>query len=216
LDQTPNPSPSNRQTKSPGDPTLIRRDAEAKSPALPLEEDIDAVYRLIDEAGPNEEVAASFFGIDVIGAALAEIKFDGAELTRRLVALARDPDPKVSQKAISQLIVLMKTVASFNGLLGSARMEKVIHGKADTTRKVVSTQRLINRTGRAPAAPPSVRPGRAHYGADFNQPDPTPPPARNPQQTGGGPSGDDAERHAAAEDAVDRAEGDGTDRQADA
>lgn len=110
----------------------------------------------------NEEVVMGLFNLDGVGLALADARFDQAELVRIMISHARDGDPKVSLPGVRQLLAYTKDVATLNGRIGQARVSRKESDESGTTQRTVTSNTLVSRlTQTRPSGP--LQAGTTHH-----------------------------------------------------
>lgn len=115
---------------------------------------------VLEDAGLH---LAAFFDANLAGAALRASSFDLPQLLETQIALVRDPDPKVSQKAITQFWRMVKDISNANGVTGKVRQEQIF-GFEDGTRGRVTETRNVTLTGRlSNTRPQPTTPGVHHH-----------------------------------------------------
>lgn len=143
------------------------------------------------ELPAEERAIMSFF--DLRGAALAieSEQFTQEEMVRRIIEHIRDGDPAVSQRGILQFKNHIRELATVNGRIGTARMERINQDEnGNRTKQVASSVTLLSRLqGTRPGGPSSVSQGYHVAGAvsGENAPDKQPEP-HGPEPSFGGDS----------------------------
>ena len=98
----------------------------------------------VEKLDPGDETIRSFFSLEGTALALKANEWEMQEEITQLVRHSRDPDPKVSLRAMSQLRNIVRDVAVVNGLIGEQSMQVTAENEG---RKVVMTgvtKRLIS------------------------------------------------------------------------
>jgi hypothetical protein len=107
---------------------------------------------------PGEKALLSFYDLEGVGLAIAAEGFTREELMRTVISQVRDPDPRISQKAITQFRTMMKETLELNGRIGKAARTRDTNGETQS----VSTTGILSKSflGAVPPAAAITAPGR--------------------------------------------------------
>lgn len=138
-----------------------------------------------DLLSPGEEVVFSFFDLDSAGLAISQCDFSQSELISTIISQIRNSPPKDKSKYIVLFMGLLKELATLNGRVTTARLERSTNGEESTTR-IESSQSFLSRLVPpapmpAPLARHLVSPDRAQPSGDPPPGDPPYPPAHDAQ-----------------------------------
>ena len=89
---------------------------------------------------------ASFYGLEGVNIALKASSFDVMEEVQTIIQLIRDPDPKVALPALKHFRVIMKEIASTNGVIGNVE-HSISYNDKDrnaNVRQSITSQKLLN------------------------------------------------------------------------
>lgn len=84
-----------------------------------------------------------FFDTEGASLALARSSFTQEELVRRLVDIARDPDPRIALAGIDRLLRHVREIIELAGYTGSALVETTHSEGEGTVRRVASRDRVL-------------------------------------------------------------------------
>ena len=89
---------------------------------------------------------ASFYWLEGVNVALKASSFDVMEEVQTIIQLIRDPDPKVALPALKHFRVMMKEIASTNGVIGNVEqsISYTDTNKNANVRQSITSQKLLN------------------------------------------------------------------------
>lgn len=115
-----------------------------------LSKNPDPALLPLEEVAPGENTLMAFYDLEGMGLAIAAQGFTREELVRTVIGQVRDPDPRISQRAILQLRSMMRETLQLNGRIGKAALTKAKNGETQS----VTTTGLLRPSPVAGAAPP--------------------------------------------------------------
>ena len=90
------------------------------------------------------DIIGGFFGVDPFEAAISASRFDIQEELEILIALVRDPDPKIALPALKQFRGILKDVAGANGYFGSIEKTQRSNTEDQVIEQKMSTNVLLS------------------------------------------------------------------------
>lgn len=145
-------------------------------PPVPKPSDPPDLPGSIVPLSPSEETVLSFFNLEGAALAIRETGFSQEELIRKLINHARDSDPQISSRGISQYLRYLTQLATLSGRISTARIARsTTDDDGTTTVESVSAPTLTHRV------PTTPRPTHSPGGSTFHAPSPlTAPPTPEP------------------------------------